>query len=264
MQYIKLRRSDNICNICEKQKQLSWDHIPPKGGIDLSDMWVQSLTKSYLSEEQTKMTVSQNGLKYRTICSDCNSALARYDLAFKNLLMDVKMIVKSSLILPNPIKINTYPVRIAKCVLGHLLAAKTNDCYTVQDKQIRKYISDDNEKMPDGLRIFFWFYPYNCTIIKTDVYELNILYGGTCLYSILKSFPLAFIVFFDNSHIENANELQIDDNDNYNTQKNILFNSDAVNDWNFPEKLGNNKVHLVQKDSTNILATPKYPDIKTK
>lgn len=210
------------------------------------------------------MIVSQNGLKYRTICSDCNSALARYDLAFKKLLMDVKMLLKSSLILPNPIKINTYPVRIAKCVLGHLLAAKTNDCYTIQDNQIRKYISDDNEKMPKDIRIFFWLYPYNCTIIKTDVCELNVVHGNTCFYSVLKSFPLAFVVVFDNSYVHNTNEISIGANDNYNTQREIFFDTNLVHDWDFPEKLGNNKVHLVPKGNTNVLATPKYPEIKIK
>lgn len=261
MKYIKLKRADNVCNICKQTKELSWDHIPPKGGIDLSDMWIQSRTQSYLTDDQPKMTVSQNGLKYRTICRDCNSGLARYDLAFKELLLDVKMIMKSVLILPNPIRISTYPVRIAKCILGHLLAAKTADCFNVYDEEIRTYLSNDNAKLPNNIRIFFWYYPYNCTIITTDVYELNILDQSTRFYSVLKSFPLAFAVAFDNSHMHNANELIININDNYDTKREILFSPYAVNNWDFPEKLGDNKVHLVAKDNTNILATPKYKKI---
>lgn len=257
MNYIKLKKTDSICNICKHNKKLSWDHIPPKGGIDLSDMWVQSRTQSYLTDYQPKMAVSQNGLKYKTICSDCNSELARFDLAFKDLLLDVKRIMKSELILPNPIRVNTYPVRIVKCILGHLLAAKTTDCFNVYDEKIRTYLSNDTANLPNDVRIFFWYYPYNWTIISTDVYELNLSDNSTHYYSVLKSFPLAFTVTFDNSCICNTNELIIT-NDSYDTKRDILFNPYVVNNWDFPEKLGDNKIHWVPIDQTNILAKPKH------
>ncbi len=32
------REKVSQCNICKKMKPLSWDHIPPKGGIHLSSV----------------------------------------------------------------------------------------------------------------------------------------------------------------------------------------------------------------------------------
>ena len=264
MKYIKLKRIDSICNICKQNKSLSWDHVPPKDGIDLSDMWVQSRSKAYLTDEQPKIAVSQNGLKFRTICRDCNSLLAKYDITFRQLLLDVKMFMNSSLIIPSPIKVTTYPVRIAKCLLGHLLASKTEFCNTMFDQQISEYLLHDNKCIPDGVRIFFWFFPYNCTIIKTDIYELDIFDSSTRFYSVIKSFPLAFAIMSDNTYIDNANELIIGKNDDFNTEKQILFKPNVVNDWEYPEKLGDNKVHLLHKDNTGILATPKLASVKVK
>lgn len=257
MKYIKLKKTDSICNICKQNKPLTWDHIPPKGGIDLSDMWVQSLTKSIIKDDNPRMIISQNGLKYRTLCRECNSLLGKYDIAFKNLFLDVKMLAETSLHLPPSIKLKTYPVRIVKSLLGHILASKTYPCDSIDDNAIRKYLLDDNEKLPDNIRVFYWYYPYNCTIIKTDVHELDINTNTISNYSVLKSFPLAFAMSFDNSFLEHTNELIINSSDKDSTEKNLIFNKSIAHRWDFPEKLGDGKVHLVPQDHTNILAIPK-------
>lgn len=39
---IKRNRID-ICNICREQKLLSWDHVPPKGGIKLTSVEMKGM-----------------------------------------------------------------------------------------------------------------------------------------------------------------------------------------------------------------------------
>lgn len=257
MKYIKLTRTDSVCNICKQIKPLTWDHIPPKGGIDLSDMWVQTLTKSVIRKDNPPMKISQNGLKYRTLCRECNSLLGKYDLAFKNLFIDAKVLAETSLLLPFSIKLRTFPIRIAKSLLGHILASKTYSCDSIDDKAIIKYLLDDNENLPNNIRIFYWYYPYNCTIIATDIFELDIDTKTQSHYCVLKSFPLAFAISFDNSFLEDIHELIINPSDNETTEKDLVFNRYIVHPWDFPEKLGDNKVHLVLQEHSKILATPK-------
>lgn len=255
MNYDKLKRKDNICNLCQEVKKLTWDHVPPKGAIDLSDMLVQELTKLYLQKENPIQT-SQNGLKFRTICRCCNTFLGKFDKAYKDLLIDIKQRINSELYLPKFFRIETYPVKIAKCILGHTLSARVDICKSEIDKLIRNYIFNDKALIPQNIRIFYWLYPYNCTIIQSDTVYYNIDYSSTCWFSILKTFPVAFAVTYDNTIINNARELIIEDN-NINKKDFINFDSNIINEWNYPEKLSTSNMKLVSAKHTNILATPK-------
>jgi hypothetical protein len=65
---------EGYCNICNKFTELTEDHVPPKGCIGINKKDVQVLTK-YLACEEIKPRLFQSGLKFRTICSNCNKIL---------------------------------------------------------------------------------------------------------------------------------------------------------------------------------------------
>lgn len=77
MYYAKSKREKvSICNLCRETKDMSWDHVPPKGGVTLSAVKMETVFSLMAGDsEQAKFRESQNGMKYRTICSDCNSYL---------------------------------------------------------------------------------------------------------------------------------------------------------------------------------------------
>lgn len=258
MHYYKFKRSDCVCNLCKKQfpNGLSWDHVPPKGSIDLSDMWVEDRT-NYYRGTQSKPVTSQNGLKYKTICRDCNTFLSPYDMAFKDMIESIRKFVYTKLILPYNVNIVVNPIKIAKCILGHMLASKVGFCTSTYDDSIRQYLFSDNAILPEGIRIFYWFYPYNCTIISNDIYELDTNTGIQTFYSVLKCFPIAFTVVFNDSIINNTNELVIYSSDTIETKRWINFNFRLFHQWDYPERILDNIIHLVPQEKTDIVAYPK-------
>lgn len=258
MNYTKTRRTDNICNICGKKEVsfLSWDHVPPKGGIDLSAIEIRNYTSiSDLSAKERD--ISQNGLKFRTICGTCNNILGtKYDIALNKLMLDIAHQVTSCLILPSPIlKVKTYPTRIIKSVLGHILASKTSDCHSYIDKTTRNYLFNESAILPNDIQVYYWFYPYNCTIIRDDVLTLSTKTRQIAHYSVLKSFPLGFAIvsqiefndLFFNLTKYNTNDI--------NNEMDIPLNTSCPFDWDYPERLNADDIQLVSKDSTALFAT---------
>ncbi len=70
MYYKKTKRSKiDQCNICLKTKELSWDHVPPKGCSNFESVEITSFFEKYTGNaSDNTIIVSHNGLKYRTIC----------------------------------------------------------------------------------------------------------------------------------------------------------------------------------------------------
>ena len=92
MYYAKSKREKrSICNLCRKEKDLSWDHIPPKGGIELSTVKMETIFALIAGDrDKPKIRESQNGMKYRTICSECNAYLgAEFDIIINDFALSV-------------------------------------------------------------------------------------------------------------------------------------------------------------------------------
>ncbi len=164
MNYIKLKR-DKIdkCNICLQVKSLTWDHVPPKSGIIISPMEIDNISKLLTNKMEPRMLISQNGVRYRTICGDCNSKIGRdYDCVLNSLNKDVSLFLKSALHFFSYTYIKTKPVRLIKAILGHLMSAKELVDDFAFDTKIRKYLFSETEILSDDINIFYWIYPYNC------------------------------------------------------------------------------------------------------
>jgi len=75
--YAKMKRDKNhFCNICKSKTLLTWDHVPPQGGIDITPVEQETiLERLTASKDDRQYLISQNGVKYRTICKDCNDRL---------------------------------------------------------------------------------------------------------------------------------------------------------------------------------------------
>ena len=145
-------------------------------------------------------------------------------------------------------------------MLGHLLASKTNYCDTILDKATREYLFDEKAILPNNIHIYYWFYPFNCTIINHDVYSINPSTGENYSYSIIKSFPLAFAISFNcnlASLLNNFTEITKYNTNNENDIASIPFYTINNCNWDYPESLKYSGIQLVSDNSNDIFATPK-------
>lgn len=210
--YMKFNRDKfDTCNICLQKKELSWDHIPPKGGYELTEVEQWNIMQYMIEGTRPKHTPSQNGVKYRTICQECNNTLlgANYDSALNTFAEEVGRYIKSSLYIPEVVRIKTKPIKIIKSVLGHLLAAKSDLSFSLQDDAFREFLLDSEMKVPNGYKVYYWVYPYNNVRVMQN-FALAKVYGpeaGTHgIFSTLKYFPIAYLVT-DKQTYEGLDEL---------------------------------------------------------
>jgi len=111
MHFAKYKREKiSTCNICMEDKPLSWDHVPPKGGINLTSVQMQTVFNLMAGDRgEPWLRESQNGVKYRTICKQCNELLGvQYDPTINDFAIEIGRFLNSGLQLP---RIVNHPVK---------------------------------------------------------------------------------------------------------------------------------------------------------
>ena len=197
--YLRIKRERiGRCNICLEDSSLSWDHVPPQGSIDLGRVEMESLLGRMTTASQVKGTaISQNGVKYRTICSNCNSKLgARFDPVLNKFSSDVGLFLKSGLEIPRYININSRPTALIRSVIGHLLAASMSPDGGLGSKNIGEFLFDESAQIPPGISVFYWIYPYTTIAVVRDIGMPAVRgrFDKVGLFNILKFFPIAYLV----------------------------------------------------------------------
>jgi hypothetical protein len=226
------------CQICEQYKKLSDDHVPPQGGIEVDAVEIKAAFDFFAKKMGNKnYYISQNGVKFTTLCEDCNSRLGReYDTVLNTFSLDVNKFLTSKLSLLNSYDIQTKPNRLIRGVLGHLLASKKEIEKTPFDDKVREILFDENKSIPDDINVFYWIYPYKLTIIIRDILMPAIRgkYNDFGFFQIFKYYPIAYLVV---NKIKYHNLLSLKD---YNSAKldevaeiNLRFNERKH--WKWPE-----------------------------
>jgi hypothetical protein len=201
------------CNICKSVETLTWDHVPPQGGTQIHPMQQQTIMQNLATCHggHPRYSISQNGVKFRTICGMCNNTrLGRtYDPVLNEFRAKVVQNVTTTLILLPVVQIETNPRSLIRAVFGHLLAAKGKIEDTVPDQAMRAYFLDETLVEPEKLKVFYWVHPYHNVVIIRDVAMPAVrgrLFNETGFFSIIKFFPLGFLVS-DLDQYEGLNEL---------------------------------------------------------
>lgn len=263
--YIKFKKDEiDVCNICLETRKLSWDHIPPKGGIEITEVEQWNILQHMIGPSNSRYIPSQNGVKYRTLCQQCNNTLlgAKYDPVLNSFTEEVGQFLKTSLILPEVIKFKTKPAMMAKSVLGHLLAAKGNLSHTLQDKIFREYLLTSEMSVPKGYKIFYWIYPFNNVKIIQDFLMAKVLgpqSGTHGMFSIIKYFPIAFLVT-DLDHYEGLDELTKYCTNKIDEEIQIPIRLSSIRSEDWPEK--SEDTILFGGDDLGVFAKPKIKIIK--
>ena len=198
--YVKVKR-DRVdhCNICRIRTTLSWDHVPPRGGIEVTPVEQMTILQLLTSKEDEKLySISQSGLRFRTICRHCNNTLLglRYDPVLNEFAIGVGRFLKTTLEMPPTIKYETKPNLLIRAIVGHMLAAKGDFEHTTTDEKLRDFFNDEAADFPNGLKIFYWVYPYPYTVAIRDVVMPSVRGNLETMgfFSILKYFPMAYLI----------------------------------------------------------------------
>jgi len=231
------------CNICGATGKLSWDHVPPKGGITPTGIEILPVGGMLTAKDKAgKTIISQNGIKYRTICERCNNERLGKgcDPALNTFAGDVGRICISPVIPPRVVRISAKPLNIMKGVLGHLLAANTIEFEEAGfNTPMRECFLNPSAPIPDMLHIFYWVYPYPFQVIKQDIgmpARRGRFNDGFGFFKILKYFPVAYLVT-DLLAYEDLSELTVHRRAKPGEIREISIRFDKKFPWEWPDNV---------------------------
>lgn len=262
MYYKKTKKEKkDICNICLEDKLMTWDHVPPRPCQLEQQISIDSFFGRMTGKVAKENIVhSNNGLKYRTLCADCNSTLgSHYD---KELIFLTHAI--TSFLFKNRengsntgVVVKIKPIRLIKSLVGHILASKKQLDNSQYDSIYREFFFSKSNVIPAELNIFYWYFPYGETVVMRD-FVMPRVRGKNyepAFFNLLKFFPFAFL-FCDQSNYQNiqsltsiANGLEIDDEIDF-----FLNLSDNIPiDW--PERVDEGNFILGSRETQNSIIT---------
>lgn len=195
------------CNICGEHAQLTDDHVPPQAATAQQKRSVRILTlPEHLDIERDTRVFSrrsQNGLKFRTLCRTCNGDLlgAKYDPELAAFSRDVGKIVSAEhLHLPPRIAVEVHLGRLARAVVGHLLAAEVREDMSNEPRggpfvsAMRDYFLDEDAPWPKSMHLFFWPTPISWQAVFRGVGITRLFREPGCftIGDFLKYWPVGF------------------------------------------------------------------------
>ena len=190
-----------VCNICGEVGQLTEDHTPPKGCYKPKPVELFTIIDHLAAEPPKKSkTISQNGVKYRTLCGRCNNTLlgTEYDPSFIAFVKEIGVALRSPLLLPDVLTYNIKPQRVMRALLGHMSAQGVGRYKKgTLTESLRDYILNTELPLPDPIKIYIWPYPYSRNVIVRDFAILDLKVGESVNCWFLKFFPIGFLATFD-------------------------------------------------------------------
>lgn len=189
------------CNICGGVGGLTEDHSPPKSCVKPTAVQIRHIIDLLADRGvEEKGRISQNGVKFRTLCSRCNNDLLglRYDPALASFTNKASQILSSRLRLPDVMSITGNPQRIMRSVVG-IWRRRGVDRYLKgpETKAIRDSFIDDSIPLPENIRIYYWPFPHRGCIIFRDAAYLDIPTGQVAAIWLMKFFPISFMVAWE-------------------------------------------------------------------
>jgi hypothetical protein len=242
-------RKEGHCTICGKYGVLTADHVPPKGCIEVGAVEINSF-RSALKQEKCLPKYFMNGVKFKTICSPCNNDRlgGLYDNEIKLFVEQVvsyyRSILVTGLILPSQQQIKIKPHRLARAVIGHLLAARLdpnipqNPLGSPFDNTLREYFLDLNKNIPREISIYYWLYPSKNQLILKGFGISQLGTRSSIFGHILKFYPVSFLVVYkqpDNAKI-NHDRLEVEKCNSIDEERIINLSYKNIPPTNWPEK----------------------------
>lgn len=257
-----------FCNICGKHRKLTRDHVPPKGSVKICEVELRTLVGHFSANQTKPSRLSQNGVNFRTICSVCNNEElgANYDPSLIEMVNSIGCYLKAekelNLIIPSQTKISVQPQRVARAVVGHLLAFTNPKHLTKPPLEspyhdaLREYFLNPQLSMPDRLDIYHWVYPSNVQVLinfhSVGVRSFKHLIMG----SLMKFFPIGFWAVWDKPNEVNLNIPKLVENKQLgiDNEMSLSVNFKGIPRVNWPETPDSDGA-ILSSEGNSILAT---------
>lgn len=191
------------CNICGETGPLTEDHSPPKSCVKPTAVQIRHIVELLSGQGVVeKGRISQNGVKFRTLCHRCNNDLLGlcYDPPLASFTKQVSQLLSSYAALPATARIQGNPQRIMRAVFGHL-AAQGVDRYLKgpETEELRDWFANESLPLPQNIRIYYWPFPHHGSIIFRDAAYLDIPSGQVAVIWLLKFYPISFLISWEES-----------------------------------------------------------------
>jgi hypothetical protein len=180
--------------------------VPPKGSCRPRRVDLRSLASALESDPRLRIKRHmQDGVKFGTLCETCNTQRLGKDsdpelnVLSQSVADYLHPLLDRRLVLPSRHVLEARTNRVARAVLGHLLAAEVRQGQgKPQDRPMlramRDFVLDQSGALPESLAIYYWLFPARFQVILRGV---GICFpSGTVVADFLKYFPLAFMVAF--------------------------------------------------------------------
>lgn len=184
--------------------------------------------------------LSQNGVKYRTLCGRCNNEFLghRYDPALTAFTNAVSSYITSPINLPNQMTVTVQPQKIMRSILGHLCAQGV-DRYLKGSatEPCRDYFLDATLPLPPNMKMYYWLYPHRTQILVRDAVYLDLRIQDPVIMWFTKFFPLAFALIWDhrNSYNLPLSEISVFRSEPIDSQKDVHIQLRPVIHQHWPE-----------------------------
>lgn len=262
------------CVICSKSARLTRDHVPPKGTVPPDPIVVKRLEEHIAAATTKPMPprVEHRSRSFPTLCERCNVKLLgqKYDPALVSLANAVSHWLRArldyDLSLPRDIAVDTYQSRVARAIVGHLLAADEDPQRTLSDSasmfaKMRSFFLHPELPAPKDLIVYVWPYPgsFQVLIRGFSIFTLGPpRYPAPIAGNLLKFYPLGFIVASTQAEMPNARlgRLKLDDNDKQTELSIPLFGAPRSR-W--PEHPADNEALLVANDVAYVASCSARP-----
>jgi hypothetical protein len=177
------------------------DHVPPKGIAKGTAMEMRDLMdRLSIGNVQGKFQLSQDGVKFRSLCPRCNNVRlgAECDPDLLALCNHADRVMRSPLALPPSFTVDVRPMRVLRAIVGHMLATQSGRAPVGPvEEAMRDFFLDTRLPPPQQLECFYWPYPFTDQVVLRDV-ALGRLDGRPpMLFKLLKFYPLSFMLTWE-------------------------------------------------------------------
>ena len=173
------------------------DHIPPKGVPLVGQAYLERLTDTLGAERSAKSPrLFQRGVKYRTICAECNNELlgGDYDPVLVKFCKELHSALGQQIY--RPVSITVKINRLIRAFIGHLIAHRIGNYRTGNFySDITDYFLNNSGQFPNSLRAYCWVYPYKSQVVA---HGLGSIFdyrnsGSSVIFSLMKFYPIGFL-----------------------------------------------------------------------
>lgn len=192
----KVSKDLGFCSLCGEHSKLCFDHIPPQSCGNTNDVFYYTYDQFIKDPlKKFKKKHSQNGVKYKYICENCNNLMgAKYDpelAKFRNVALDL---IEGTSVSDKKIEVKN----VVKSIFGHFIASAPYDIKSVLDEEMTNFYMDKPNSVLTDYSLYTLFYPHQKTIFVFKNYAVGqVLPQGIDLpkgvLSSLYFFPFAFI-----------------------------------------------------------------------